>query len=105
MTGKSRREQIEAMLAEEPNDPELHYMLAMEHVSQGDDAGAVRCFHELIRAMPQYVPAYHQASRVLQRLDRAAEARPLLTQGISEAQRQGNSHAAGEMMELLQSME
>ena len=33
MTANRRQEQIEAMLAEEPNDPELHYMLAMEHAS------------------------------------------------------------------------
>ena len=48
MTAKSRREQIEEMLREEPNDPELGYMLAMEYASSGDDAGAVRWFQELM---------------------------------------------------------
>ena len=102
---KSRREQIEAMLADEPNDPELHYMLAMEHVSAGDDAGAVHCFERLIQIAPTYPPAYHQAGRALQRLNRIAEARTLLTQGIPIAEKQGNSHAAGEMTELLHSLE
>ena len=105
MIAKSRREKIEAMLAEEPNDPELRYMLAMEHASEGNDEAAVRCFHELIQVAPQYPPAYHQAGRVLQRLNRLAEARAVLSQGIPIAGKQGNAHAAGEMMELLQSME
>src|SRR5687768_10175729 len=92
----SRLEQIRAMLADEPNDPELRYMLAMEHASQGDDAAAVGCFEELIRIAPNYAPAYHQAGRALQRLDRSAEARRLLEAGIPVAQAQGNEHAAGE---------
>ena len=82
MTATNRREMIEAMLAEEPNDPELRYMLAMEHVSAGDDAGAVALLSELIAAVPNYPPAYHQAGRALQRLNRIAEARHILTQGI-----------------------
>ena len=96
---KSRREQIEAMLANEPTDPELHYMLAMEYVSAGDDVEAVRCFRELIQVAPTYPPAYHMAGRALQRLNRIDEARTLLTQGIPIAQKQGDSHAAGEMTE------
>lgn len=101
----TRRQQIEAMLAEEPNDPELRYMLAMEHVSAGDDLGAVRCFEELISVAPDYAPAYHQAGRALQRLDRTDGARAMLLKGIPVAQKQGNHHAAGEMTELLESLD
>ena len=102
---KSRREQIEAMLAEEPNDAELRYMLAMEHISAGDDDSAVRCLQELIRITPDYPPAYHMAGRSLQRLGRIEEARGVLTQGIPAAQKRGDAHAVGEMMELLQSLD
>jgi len=105
MTAPTRRQQIEAMLAEDPNYAELHYMLAMEHVSAGDDAGAVRCFQELIAIAPDYPPAYHQAGRALQRLDRVAEARAILLRGIPIAEKKGDLHAAGEMNELLQTME
>jgi tetratricopeptide (TPR) repeat protein len=98
----TRKKQIEAMLAEAPDDPELHYMLAMEYVSAGDDAAAVRCFEELLRRCPDYAPAYHQAARALQRLDRAAEARAILERGIPAAMARGDAHAAGEMQELLE---
>jgi predicted Zn-dependent protease len=105
MGATNRREMIEAMLVETPNDPELRYMLAMEYVSAGDDAGAVRCFQELIQAVPNFPPAYHMGGRALQRLNRIAEARTLLLQGIPIAEKQGDLHAAGEMTELLQSLE
>lgn len=105
MPPKTRREQIEEMLAEQPDDAELRYALAMEHVSAGDDAGAVRCLRELIAVQPDYPPAYHLAGRALQRLNRISEARDILLQGIPVAQNQRDFHAAGEMMELLQSLE
>ena len=105
MTAPSRRQQLEAMLAETPEDPELRYMVAMEHVSAGDDLGAMRCFLELIQITPNYVPAYHQAGRALQRLNRIVEARTLLLKGIPIAQKLGDAHAAGEMQELLQSLD
>lgn len=102
---KSRKEQIEEMLQDDPNDHELRYMLGMEHASAGDDAGAVRVFEELIRLKPDYPPAYHMAARALQRLDRIPEAQTLLRQGIPIAFKQGNQHAAGEMQELMSQLE
>ena len=105
MTSSERIKMLEAMIADEPNDPELRYALAMEHASANDDAGAARCFEELIQSLPEFAPAYHQAGRTLQRLNRVSEARTILARGISIAQHQANHHAAGEMMELLQSLE
>jgi cytochrome c-type biogenesis protein CcmH/NrfG len=105
MSTKSRREQIEAMLIDDPNDPELRYMLAMEYASAGDDEAAVRAFEDLIKIAPTYPPAYHMAGRALQRLNRSADAKAILLQGIPVAEKKGDQHAAGEMMELLQSLE
>ncbi len=105
MTGEKRRQMLELMLAETPNDPELRYKLAMEHASAGDDEQAVRCFRELLERSPDYAPAYHQAGRALHRLGRIAEARAILERGIPIAFRQNNSHAAGEMQELLDNLD
>jgi len=105
MPGKSRLEQIEAMLQDEPNDPELRYMLAMEHVSAGRDDEAVRCFQELTSRCPDYTPGYHQGGRALVRLKCMAEAKAVLQDGIPVALSQGNEHAAGEMRELLMTLE
>lgn len=105
MTAKSRKQQIEEMLVDEPNDPELRYMLAMEHVSAGDDGGAVRCFEELLARTVEYAPAFHQLGRALHRLGRIAEAREVLGRGIAAALKKGDPHAAGEMQDLLDSLE
>lgn len=101
----SRKEQIEEMLRETPDDTELRYMLAMEHASAGDDVGAVAVFRELIARSPDYPPAYHMGGRTLQRLGRIDEARALLQQGIPAALKAGNQHAAGEMQELLDNLD
>jgi Flp pilus assembly protein TadD len=104
MAGKTRQEQIEAMLSQDPEDAELHYMLAMEHASRGDDEGAVRCFRRLFSVAPDHPAAYHQAGRTLQRLGRIDEARDVLQRGIAAAQKKNDTHAAGEMSELLNSL-
>jgi len=101
MTAKSRKQQIQEMLAEEPTDAFLRYGLAMEFVSEANDADAVREFRELFAVAPKYVPAYHQAGQAFHRLNRTVEAREVLRQGIDMAMKQGDQHAAAEMEELL----
>ena len=101
----TRKEQLEAMLADEPGDAELRYMLAMEHLSEGDEEGALRHFFELFDRAPDYPPAYHMAARTLQRLDRFEEAREVLGRGIPVAQKRGDLHAAAEMQELLDNLD
>jgi len=97
----SRKEQLEAMLAEDPNDSLLRYMLAMEYVSGGDDGKSVEVFRGLIESAPEYVPAYMQLGQVLLRLSRNDEARAVWQRGIVEAQKQRNDHAAGEMQGMV----
>jgi Flp pilus assembly protein TadD len=104
MTGKSRKQQLEEMLAEDPNDPLLRYGLAMEHVSAGQDDEALRCFQELLRVAPDYVPAYMQAGRALVRLQRDEEARSLYQKGIALARQKGDQHAADEMERFLEEL-
>jgi Tfp pilus assembly protein PilF len=105
MADKTRKQQILDMLLDEPNDPELRYMLAMEYVSESNDAEAARCFEELIAVAPNYPAAYHMGARALARLNRVAEAQAMLQRGIPAALAQGNTHAAGEMQELMGSLE
>lgn len=105
MTGKTRKQQIEEMLADDPNDPFLRYGLAMEYVSQGDDAEAVRRFHELLAVDATYVVAYLQAGQALVRLNRVAEARAVWGRGIDAARQKGDQHAADEMAGFLAELE
>jgi Flp pilus assembly protein TadD len=105
MSGKTRKQQIEDMLVSEPDDPFLRYGLAMELVSANQDDEAVRCLLDLLRVAPTYVPAYVQGGRALLRLGRDDEARTVLRKGIEVAEKQGDSHAAGEMAGFLEGID
>jgi Flp pilus assembly protein TadD len=102
---KSRRQQIEEMLAEDPKDTFLRYGLAMEHVSEGNDAEAVRTLRELLMIAPNYVPAYQQAGQALIRLGLGEEAREMLNRGSQVAREQGDQHANEEMQGFLANLE
>ena len=65
---------------------------------------ALARLRELQSSEPPYVPAFFMAAQQLVRLARIDEARSALCDGIEEARRQSNAHAAGEMGELLASL-
>lgn len=100
----SRREQIEAMLADEPEDTFLRYSLAMELRREGDIDAALGRFDELTQGEPAYVPAFFMAAQTLAENGQIDAARRQLRDGIDEARRQGDSHAAAEMSEMLASL-
>lgn len=97
----SRRERIEAMLAQSPGDVFLRYSLALELDKEGAHDRSLEQLHGLAREQPAYVPAFFMAGQQLARLGRWNEARAILRDGIAEARRQGDAHAAGEMSEFL----
>ena len=100
----SRREKIEAMLADEPHDVFLRYSLALEWEKEGDHEKCVEQLSDLTRANPPYVPAFFMAAQNLAKRNQIDQARAFLRDGIEEARRQGDSHAAGEMSEFLASL-
>lgn len=100
----TRREKIEAMLADEPGDVFLRYSLAMELDKEGENDDSLAKLTELIEESPPYVPAFFMAGQQLARLGRANKARDVLRVGIDAAREQGDAHAAGEMGEFLASL-
>lgn len=100
----TRRQKIEAMLRDAPDDVFLRYSLALEMESEGDWEAGIDILQQLARGADPYVPAYHMAGRHLAKHGRITEARAALREGIEEARRQGEAHAAGEMAEFLASL-
>jgi tetratricopeptide (TPR) repeat protein len=100
----SRREKIEALLADEPDDVFLRYSLALELEGEGRWEDGLEILESLARGTPPYVPAFHMAARHLVARDRIDDARRALREGIDAARAQGETHAAGEMSELLMSL-
>ena len=101
MAAASRREQIEAMLADDPQDRFLRYSLAMELQKVGEHDRSIELLRALMAEEPPYVVAFFMAAKQLAGLGRIAEARSALRDGIEQARRQGDAHAASEMSEYL----
>ena len=100
----SRREKIEAMLADDPGDTFLRYSLAMELDKEGEHDASLAAFAELAADKPPYVPAFFMSAQQLVRLGRSEEARAILGNGIAAATQQNDHHAAAEMKEFLASL-
>jgi len=101
----NRLEKLQEMLKSSPEDPFLHYGLAMEHRRSGDLDAALAGLAAAIACDANYVAAYFHRGQILTEQGQTEPARQTLREGISIAQRTGDAHAAGEMTGLLESLE
>ena len=99
-----RISKIREMLQSDPEDTFLRYSLAMEQEKIGEFDASEEGFRSLMASTPPYVPAFFMLAQHLSKRDRINDARTLLRDGIEEARKQGDSHAAGEMSEFLASL-
>ena len=98
----TRIDKIQAMLQDDPRDSFLRYTLAMEYRKLDENEKSLELLAELANHNePKFVAAFFMAAQQLVELDRIDEARTFLRDGIDEARRQDNQHAAAEMSELL----
>src|SRR3954470_7691989 len=100
----SRREKIEAMLKEEPEDQFLRYSLACEFDNEERSDESLALLRSLMTDQTPHVHSFLRGAQLLVKLDRIEEARAALREGIELARQQGELHAAGEMGELLASL-
>ena len=100
----SRREKIEAMLKDEPQDQFLRYSLACEFDNEDRGEEGLAMLRGLIADQPPHVHSFLRGAQLLVKLDRVADARTMLREGIEVARQQNELHAAGEMGELLASL-
>jgi predicted Zn-dependent protease len=98
---KSRRETLEAFVANKPDDAFARYGLAMECMNSGDKAAADQHFRELLNRNADYVPAYLMYAQLLSRETRIDDACKILVDGINQASLKGDQHARSEMEQLL----
>ena len=102
---KTRLEQLQELLADDPDDSFARYCIAMEFDKLGRLDEAAAQFRDLIDRDANYAAAYFMASRTLQKLGKLDDARKMLKDGIMAAGRTGDAHAAGEMTEALNQLE
>ncbi len=98
---KTRRQMLEEFVAQKPDDAFSRYGLALECMNSGDPAAADTHFRALLERHADYVPAYLIYAQLLARQSRTAEARQILSTGITAATKTRNEHARSEMQALL----
>jgi tetratricopeptide (TPR) repeat protein len=100
----SRLEQLQKLLAKEPDDSFLNFGVAMElaKVQRFDESLAQ--FNKTIELDPNYIAAHFQKGRTLISMGDEDRARAALETGIRQAELCGETHAQGEMQELLASL-
>ena len=86
-------------------DSFARYGLAMEYANAGNVAEAMAEFDRLTADHPDYTPGYFMGAQTLAKAGRIDEAKGHLKSGIASALRTGNSHALGEMQEMLDDLE
>jgi predicted Zn-dependent protease len=104
MTEPSRMEMLAAFLEQNPNDAFARYGLAMEYSKAGLTDKALAEFNNLLKLHPDYTNGYFMAAQTLERINRRAEARTMLANGIDAAKRTGNKHALSEMSGMLEEL-
>ena len=100
----SKREKIESMLQDSPDDVFLNYAFAMELAKESNIEEARAAFDKVRKLDPNYVPAYFQEGQMLAQEDEIDAARSILEAGIKVARSVGDDHALGEMTEYLESL-
>ena len=97
---KTRREFLEEVLRQNPDDAFAHYGLAMELVNT-EPGAAWAHFDYLLQHQPEYSATYYQAGIFLAKQGRLDEARKILATGVEVTGRQGKRHAQSELQAAL----
>lgn len=101
----SRREQLEQMLVNSPDDVFLKYALAMTLAGDGEEEAATAQLAVVNKEHPDHVAAWFQRAQILARLGEVDESREVITAGIVAAQQAGDDHAEGEMRSFLEMLD
>ena len=101
----TRLEQLQKMLAREPNDTFLLYGIAMEHKKAGDDSQALEMLEKVIQIDPGHGYAFFQRGQILEMSGDPTAARQAYSDGIIAATKSNDAHARSELEGALAMLE
>jgi Tfp pilus assembly protein PilF len=96
-----RVESLNKMLESHPEDLFLHYALAMEYLSAGDDALAMEKLEWIRLKTPAYLALYYQLAKVYEKLEETEKAIDIYEQGIEVAREQKEMKTMNELRSAL----
>ncbi|HMQ01291.1 MAG TPA: tetratricopeptide repeat protein [Cyclobacteriaceae bacterium] len=96
-----RVKNLENMIAENPDDPFLHYALALEFLSSNPEKTWVMLL-DLQKRFPNYLPSYYQAAHLAMKFGSKEQVNDLFKLGIELAENQKDNKALLELKAALQ---
>jgi len=99
-----RHLQLEAFLAEDPDDPFTHYALALEMLKDDVQEGLSK-MEWLLEHHPGYLATYYQLGKLYEAAGRTNEAIETYRNGMLLATLQQNKHAFGELKGAVDELE
>ena len=93
----ARIERIKEMLTANPGDSFLQHALALEYIKIEEDEQAKCLFENLLQADENYVGSYYHLAKLLERNDRAEEAKVVYERGMLKAKESGDQHTYNEL--------
>lgn len=88
-----------------PDDPFVHYALALEYANAGESGEALLRFESARRKFPDYVPLFYQYGKLLAASGRGDEAAAVIRRGLEVSREKGDAHAHKELGGLLAAVE
>ncbi len=105
MDARERVAQLEALLADDPADRDLYFLLGKALLDAGrHDEAAVR-LAEAVRLNPEHAPIRRFWGEALRDAGRIEEAAAVWSEGIAVAERMGEIQSGKEMRALLKRLE
>src|ERR1051325_12235277 len=82
---KSKMQQLQDFLKEDPSDTFTRYVLALEYLKYGHLAAAETLLNQLIETDKTYIATYYQLGKLLETLKKRTEAMKIYEQGMEQA--------------------
>ncbi len=92
-----RMSKLQALLADDPENPFLHFAMAKEHEGVDDRKQALATYLHLKSMAPDYVGLYYHLGKLQERMEDFDDAIATYTKGMEVAKAQGDMHAHGEL--------
>ncbi len=94
---KNKIEELLGFLAEEPDDSFVKYALALEYVKAGHFDAALLYLNAVVERDENYLAAYYQLGKLLERTGDPVKAESIYLKGISIARVQSKKHTLSEL--------
>ncbi|MDI1233085.1 MAG: tetratricopeptide repeat protein [bacterium] len=95
---------LQDWLEKSPNDPFLHFGIAMEYLSSELIAEALEKLEYISEQFPDYLANYYQLAKLYETNNNENKAIATYEKGIEIAQQQGDKKTAGELLSALEEL-